>query len=110
MNKQGFRNKIKTSDAQANTLQPKIGKIWTSIVCCLKCVDASAPAAPVVTGSFATVDEQPTELLEFVFLQFSSIQDIIKCSKTCLRWYQIIEKLFKDNSNMSSNHQYQKRT
>ena len=54
------------------------------------------------------MDKQPTELLEIAFKQLSSIQDIIKCSKTCLRWYQIIEKLFKDKSTMSSNHPLKK--
>ena len=41
---------------------------------------------------------QPTELLEQIFKQFSSLKEIQKCRQTSNRWKLIIEDLFEKNS------------
>ena len=36
------------------------------------------------------------DILAMIFKKLSSLKDIINCYKTCLRWKQIIEKLFEN--------------
>ena len=40
------------------------------------------------------MENLPVELLEIIFKQLSSLKDLQQCYKTCLRWRQIIAKLF----------------
>ena len=39
------------------------------------------------------MEVQPTELLETIFKQFSSLNDLKKCFRTCLRWKKIIQNV-----------------
>ena len=40
--------------------------------------------------------ELPPEILEIIFQKLSSINDIISCYKTCKRWKNQVETMFKD--------------
>ena len=42
------------------------------------------------------MEHQPSEILEYVFKQLYSIEDIQKCAKTCVRWNKIVENMFKN--------------
>ena len=49
----------------------------------------------------------PTEILEVIFMELSrsSLIDIVNCSRTCMTWKNIIEKMFKkDGKNASRLH------
>ena len=48
------------------------------------------------------MEVQPTEILELIFHQFSTVMDLRKCFNTCERWREIVENLFKDRG--ISNH------
>ena len=37
------------------------------------------------------------EILELIFEQLSSVKDLITCSKTCVKWNQIIKEMYKKN-------------
>ena len=39
----------------------------------------------------------PTEILDIIFQQFSSLNDIRKCFVICLRWRKIIENMFQNS-------------
>ena len=45
----------------------------------------------------------PTELLEQIFWQLSSLKDIQNCFFVCYKWRKIIEKLYGDKGNYSNN-------
>ena len=38
----------------------------------------------------------PTEILEMVFGNLSSLKDVYKCRNTCTRWTAVIDKIYKD--------------
>ena len=42
-----------------------------------------------------SIEEFPPEILDIVF-QHLNLRDLGNCSKTCVRWNQIIADLFKD--------------
>ena len=44
-----------------------------------------------------TMETLPTEILEVIFMELSrsSLIDIVNCSRTFMRWKNIIEKMFK---------------
>lgn len=42
-----------------------------------------------------SIEEFPPEILDIVF-QYLNLRDLGNCSKTCVRWNQIIAELFKD--------------
>ena len=46
----------------------------------------------------------PTEILEVIFMELStsSLIDIVNCSRTCMRWKNIIEKMFKKDGKYTS--------
>ena len=37
------------------------------------------------------------EILEHIFEQLSSVKDLISCSKTSVKWNQIIKEMYKKN-------------
>ena len=39
----------------------------------------------------------PVEIIEGIFKHISSLEDITNCFNTCVRWRQIIERLFREN-------------
>ena len=41
----------------------------------------------------------PNELLQHVFVQFSSLIDLTKCFNTCIWWRQNIEHMFRKSKN-----------
>ena len=41
------------------------------------------------------MEHQPSEILEYVFEQLFSINDVQKCAKTCVRWNKIVKNKFK---------------
>ena len=38
------------------------------------------------------------EILELIFEQLSSVKDLNSCSKTCMKWNQIVDEMYKKNS------------
>ena len=42
------------------------------------------------------MDLVPTEVLEIILKKISSVKDIINCSKTCIKWKNLIVVMFKD--------------
>ena len=38
----------------------------------------------------------PVEIIEGIFKHISSLEDITNCFNTCVRWRQIIERLFRE--------------
>ena len=44
------------------------------------------------------MENQPTEILEHFFKQFSSLKDLRKCFNTCTRWKKIIEEMTKNSA------------
>ena len=47
-----------------------------------------------------SIEEFPPEILDIVF-QHLNLRDLGNCSKTCVRWNQIIAELFKDKGENS---------
>ena len=48
----------------------------------------------------ATIEILPNQLLEIIFKDLSQ-EDIGNCSKTCVRWNEIITSVFKDQGNLN---------
>ena len=48
---------------------------------------------------FMTTKILPPEILEFIFLELN-LNDVRRCSQTCLRWKHIINSMFKDKGNL----------
>ena len=44
------------------------------------------------------ITDFPPEILEIIFKNLSSIEDLIACKKACVRFDFIIENMFQDNS------------
>ena len=42
------------------------------------------------------MDLIPPEVLEIILKKISSVKDIINCSKTCIKWKNLIAVIFKD--------------
>ena len=49
-----------------------------------------------------TIDCLPTEILELVFLNLSSLKDVQNCFQVSVKWKTIIQKMFKDKGTYHS--------
>ena len=58
-----------------------------------------SPQAMQTQSSNSEMESHPTEILEFIFQQFSSLEDIHKCFNTCARWRKIVRNMFKNKAN-----------
>ena len=56
----------------------------------------------MASRSNATIEILPNQLLEIIFKDYlSQEEDIENCSKTCVRWNEIIASVFKDQGNLN---------
>ena len=42
------------------------------------------------------MEKQPTEILEHIFNQLPNLRSLSFCFKTCVKWKQIIEEIYKN--------------
>ena len=54
----------------------------------------------MASRSATTIEILPNQLLEIIFKDLSQ-EDIGNCSKTCVRWNEIIASVFKDQGNLN---------
>ena len=47
-------------------------------------------------NKFEDMENLPVEILEVIFHHFSSLTDVQNCYKTCVRWRNLIAKMFRD--------------
>ena len=49
----------------------------------------------IIMNNPTNISELPPELLEIIFEKISAITDIINCSKTCVKWNDLVKYMFK---------------
>ena len=53
-------------------------------------------------GSSYSNNTFPTELVEMIFGNISSLKDVFNCRNTCARWTAVIDKMYKDKGKLYS--------